>query len=110
VKNVNIVLENLLILLLIGLAWFWFDSIGARDTAISKGQELTDRTNLQLLDESVACTRIRLARNQKGHVQILRIYDFDVSANGGDRMHCQLTLLGQDLHAWYIPPYLQAVH
>jgi Protein of unknown function (DUF3301) len=104
------VLENILFIAFIGLVWFWFDSVGARDTAISKGKDLTDRTNLQFLDESVACTRIRLARNSKGHVQILRIYDFDVSASGGDRMHCQLTLLGQDLHAWYIPPYLQAVH
>ena len=106
----NIVLENFLIILLIGLAWFWFDSIGARDIAIARGRDLADRTNLQLLDETVACSRIRLARNNKGHVQILRIYDFDVSASGGDRMHCQLTLLGRDLHAWYIPPYLQAVH
>lgn len=103
-------LENLLLIAFIGLVWFWFDSVGARDTAIGKGKDLTDRTNLQFLDESVACTRIRLARNGKGHVQILRIYDFDVSASGGDRMHCQLTLLGRDLHAWYIPPYLQAVH
>lgn len=49
-------------------------------------------------------------RNAKGHVQILRTYEFDVSANGGDRMHCHLVLLGRDLQSWYIPPYLQAVH
>ena len=103
-------LENFLILLLIALAWFWFDSIGARDTAIEKGRDLTDRTNLQLLDESVACTRIRFARNPKGHLHILRTYEFDVSASGGDRMHCHLILLGRELYSWYIPPYLQTIH
>lgn len=103
-------LENFLLISLIGVVLFWFDSIGARDTAISKGRDLANRTNLQLLDESVACSRIRLARNSKGHVQIQRTYDFDVSASGGDRMHCQLTLLGRELQSWYIPPYLQAVH
>lgn len=103
-------LENLLLVLLVLLVWFWLDSLGARDTAITKGHDLTERTNLQLLDESVACSRIRLGRNHKGHVQILRTYEFDVSANGGDRMHCHLVLLGRDLQSWYIPPYLQAVH
>lgn len=106
----NIMLENFSILLLVILVWFWFDSIGARDTAIAKGKDLTDRVNLQLLDESVACVRIRFARNTKGHLHILRTYEFDVSASGGDRMHCHLALLGRDLQSWYIPPYLQAVH
>lgn len=103
-------LENLLLISLVLLVLFWFDSLGARDTAIRKGHDLTERTSLQLLDESVACSRIRLTRNHKGHVQIERTYEFDVSANGGDRMHCHLVLLGRDLQSWYIPPYLQAVH
>lgn len=103
-------MENLLLITIILLTLFWFNSISARDAAITKGQELTHRTNLQLLDESVACVRLRLGRNAKGHVQILRTYEFDVSANGGDRMHCHLVLLGRDLQFWYIPPYLQAVH
>ena len=103
-------MENLLVIAIILLAGFWIDSISARDAAIAKGQDLTQRTNLQFLDESVACVRLRLGRNAKGHVQILRTYEFDVSANGGDRMHCHLVLLGRDLQSWYIPPYLQAVH
>lgn len=103
-------LENLLIIMLVLLVLFWFDSLGARDTAINKGHDLTERTSLQLLDESVACVRLRLARNTKGHMQIQRTYEFDVSANGGDRMDCHLVLLGRDLQSWYIPPYLQAAH
>jgi len=103
-------LENILLIAIILLAWLWFDSISARDAAIAKGHDLTNRTHLQLLDESVACVRLRLGRNAKGHVQIQRTYEFDVSANGGDRMHCHLVLLGRDLQSWYIPPYLQAVH
>ena len=103
-------MENQLLIAIFLLAWFWLDSLSARDAAIAKGQDLTHRTNLQLLDESVACSRLRLGRNSKGHVQILRTYEFEVSASGGDRMQCQLVLLGRDLQSWYIPPYLQAVH
>lgn len=103
-------MENILLITIILLALLWFDSLSARDAAIAKGHDLTHRTNLQLLDESVACVRLRLQRNTKGHVQIQRTYEFDVSANGGDRMHCHLVILGRDLQSWYIPPYLQAVH
>lgn len=102
-------MENILLISFILLAWFWFDSTSARDTAIEKGRDLTERVNLQLLDESVACVKTRFARNAKGQMQIQRTYEFDVSANGGDRMHCHLVLLGKSLQSWYIPPYLQAV-
>ena len=84
---------------------FWFDSVGARDTAISIGRELSARVGLQLLDETVACSRTSLARNAKGQVQIQRHYDFDVSVGGADRLCCQLTLLGRNLVSWHIPPY-----
>ena len=92
------------------LAWFWFDSITAREAAVSKGRDLAERTNLQLLDDTVACSRLRLARNTRGHVQLLRTYEFEVSANGADRLSCELTLLGKQLNSWHIPPYLQPLH
>jgi len=98
-------LEISLIVLACGLIWFWFDSIGARERAIEYGHQLSGKVSLQLLDETVACSRIRLARNHRGHVQIQRRYDFDVSASGGDRLHCELVMLGDQLESWTIPPY-----
>jgi hypothetical protein len=90
--------------------WLWFNSIGARETAIRRGRELAERCSLQLLDETVACTKLRFGRNRRGHLQFMRIYDFEVSANGSDRLPCQLVLLGHELQSWHIPPYLQPVH
>jgi hypothetical protein len=88
----NMWLELSLIFIFCGSAFLWFDSIGARDIAIQYGRELSARTSLQLLDESVACS------------------DFDVSANGGDRLHCELVLLGKQLVSWHIPPYPVRLH
>lgn len=102
--------EIYLLIVVILIVMYWFDSISARDFAIEAGHQLTKRTQLQLLDETVACSRVRLGRNQYGRVQIQRTYEFEVSANGADRMTCQLTLLGRELQSWHIPPYLQAVH
>ena len=91
-------------------AWFWFDSIGARETAIRLGRDLAERCNLQLLDETVACSKLRVGRNRLGRVQLMRVYDFEVSASGSDRLPCQLVLLGSELQSWHIPPYLQPLH
>lgn len=103
-------MEIALIIILFALAWFWVDSLDKRERAIDLGRELASRMNLQLLDESVACSRLWLGRNRRGHVQFLRTYEFDVSANGNDRLHCHLMLLGNQLGSWHIPPYLQEPH
>lgn len=102
-------MEIVLILILLAIAWFWLDSLSKRERAILLGSELASRFNLQLLDETVVCSRIWLGRNRRGHVQFLRTYEFDVSASGDDRLHCHLMLLGNQLGTWHIPPYLQPI-
>lgn len=103
-------MEIALLFILILVAWFWLDSMSKRERAILLGRELAARFNLQLLDETVACNKLWIARNSRGHAQLLRTYEFDVSANGTDRLHCHLVLLGNQLGSWHIPPYLQPMH
>ena len=99
--------EFLLLALLLAAGWFWLDSIAKREVAITLGRELAGRWQLQLLDETVACTQIRLGRDNRGHAQLLRFYEFEVSASGAERMQCTLQLLGKQLQSWHIPPYVQ---
>ncbi|ROH88162.1 DUF3301 domain-containing protein [Pseudomethylobacillus aquaticus] len=103
-------MEIYLIIALALTALYWMDSIASRDNAVILGKELAARYSLQLLDETVACNKLRLGRNSRGHVQLQRTYQFELSANGTDRMACELTLLGRQLHSWHIPPYLEQVH
>lgn len=102
--------ETLLLIVLIALAWFWLDSISKREIAVHFGREIAQRFQLQLLDETVACTRIRLGRDSRGHAQFIRFYDFEMSASGSERLQCNLQLLGKQLQTWHIPPYAQTVH
>ena len=102
--------ELLLLALLIAMGWFWLDSIAKREVAIKLGRELAGRWQLQLLDETVACTQIRLGRDNRGHAQLQRLYQFEVSASGAERMQCNLQLLGMQLQTWHIPPYIQPLH
>ena len=100
-------MELILLLILMLVAWFWLDSMDKRERAIVLGHDLASRFNLQLLDETVACSKLWLGRKGRGHVQFLRTYEFEVSANGADRLHCNLLLLGNQLGTWHIPPYQQ---
>ena len=103
-------LETILLALLIISAWFWLDSIAKREIAIKSGRELASRYSLQLLDETVACMQIRIGRDSRGHAQLQRLYEFEVSASGTERMQCNLQLLGKHLQTWHIPPYVQPLH
>jgi Protein of unknown function (DUF3301) len=102
--------ETILLAVLVFAAWFWLDSVSKREVATQYGRTLASRFQLQLLDETVACNRIRLGRDSNGHAQLLRFYEFEVSASGAERMQCNLELLGKELRTWHIPPYVQAVH
>lgn len=97
--------EWALLTLLIAGAWFWIDSIAKRETALKIGRQLAERCHLQFLDETVACSRVRFARDSNGRMQLHRTYTFDVSSQGLERMACHLQLRGNQLVAWHIPPY-----
>lgn len=103
-------LELFFLAILLFIAWFWQDAIAKREIAIRIGRELAQHCQLQLLDETVACSKIWLGRDPRGHAQLVRFYEFEVSADGVSRLECHLQLLGKQLQTWHIPPYLQAVH
>lgn len=103
-------METFLLILLAAGAWFWFDSASAREAAISSGRDLAQRCGVQLLDETVACSKVWFARNNRGHMRLMRTFEFEVSASGTERLPCHLVLLGKQLQSWHIPPYLQPLH
>jgi hypothetical protein len=98
-------LETVLLLLTIGGGWFWLGSLKVRELAISAGRQAAEKYGLQFLDETVAFSRLWLARDSSGHVRLERTYAFEVSDTGSDRLQCSLTMLGQHLSRLDMPPY-----
>ena len=85
--------------------FFWWDTTSKREIAIHHARLLAIKFNLQLLDESIHCSKITLVRTQNDWPSIKRIYIFSVSTNTEDRLHCQLTLFGKSLRDWFVPPH-----
>lgn len=97
-----------LLLLSIALAvWLWMDALGARERAIRYGRQLCREAGVQLLDQTVSLTRIRIARVD-GLPTLVRRYGFDISLDGSDRHRGHLDLEGHALGAWSLPEIANA--
>ena len=77
-----------------GLAWLWFDSFKARDTGIRAARKACDSEDFQLLDDTVAISSLRPARDDDGQLTLRRVYDFEFSDTGNNRRRGSVVLLG----------------
>lgn len=65
--------------------WFWLDSMKCHDIAVAAAKRAVLSGNVQLLDDTVALDKIRLARDENARVGLRRIYRFDFSDTGDNR-------------------------
>ncbi len=98
-------MELTLLITVVVAAWFWLDNLAARDIAVAAGRQAAEKFGLQLLDETVASSRLWAARDSYGRLRLQRTYRFEVSDTGADRLSCSLTLLGKHLERIDIPPH-----
>lgn len=82
------------LLLAIAIAWFWQDSLGARECANAAAIEACERLSLQFLDGTVAFARIAFTRNGGGWLALQRTYVFDYTANSIERLQGFVVLCG----------------
>ena len=81
------------------------DSLRARERAVKAGRDACERYDLQFLDDTVAFTRLRLARDGEGQLKISRTYSFEFSDTGNNRRHGAIVMLGGDLADLRLEPY-----
>lgn len=98
-------MEITLLIVVVLTAWFWLDSLNARDIAVAAGRQAAEKYSLQLLDETVAISKLWAARDSYGRLKIQRTYTFEVSDTGSDRLICSVVLLGKRIERLDIPPH-----
>ena len=97
--------EGIAILAIVAGILLWLDSLRARERAVRAGKSACERYNLQLLDDTVSFTRLRLARDEEGQLKIARTYTFEFSDTGNNRRHGAIVMLGGDLQDLQLEPY-----
>ena len=78
--------EIVLLVVFGAIAWYWYAGLQVREQAVHVGRRTCNEAGLQFLDESVALSRIRLARNEAGQVVFQRDYRFEFSDTGNNRL------------------------
>jgi len=86
-----------LLLLAAATAWFWQDSLAARERANSAAIEACERLSLQFLDGTVAFARIGWSRGRGGWLTLRRTYVFDYTANSIERLQGFVVLTGHQV-------------
>lgn len=86
------------------LGWLW-RGLGARDRALSMVRQHCERNDLQLLDESIALSRLRLGRNQQARLGLVRRYAFEFTVTGERRYAGWIELHGQRLLRIELAPH-----
>src|SRR4051812_7161933 len=97
--------EGLALVVIIGGALLWADSLRARERAVRAGRSACERYQLQFLDDTVSFTRMRLGRDEEGQLKISRTYTFEFSDTGNNRRHGAIVMLGGDVADMHLEPY-----
>jgi uncharacterized protein DUF3301 len=92
----------LLLLVLLAIAGSWLGLSRARDRAIQEARSRCQQHGLQLLDETVGLSGLRL-RHVHGRRVLERRYSFEVSIDGNDREAGHLWMIGNLLSALILP-------
>ncbi len=97
--------DLLFILLLAALAGFWLDSLRALETARNAGKRACNSAGVQFLDDTVTVTSLSLKRSAGGQLAIRRIYRFEFSDTGDNRLEGTLVLLGARVDSVEMEPF-----
>lgn len=94
-----------LLLLLAALGGFWLDSIRTLEIARLAGRRICGNADVQFLDDTVAAISIALARDSAGRRVLRRIYRFEFSDTGNNRLEGRLTVVGGRIESVTMDPY-----
>lgn len=98
-------LEATALVLLVAGTVFWVDSLRAREAALVAGRAACERYGLLLLDDTVAVSRMRFARNSDGRLRLARTYGFEFSDTGDNRRQGAIQLIGGEAADISFEPY-----
>lgn len=88
-------LEIFFLILFAALGWLWWDSMQAREAAVTAARAACEAEGLLFLDDTVGIAGIKPARNADGRLLLQRAYDFEFSDTGDNRVKGSVVMLGR---------------
>ncbi len=101
-------LEIFFLVLFAALGWLWWDSMQAREAAVSAARAACEAEDLLFLDDTVGIAGIKPGRNADGRLLLQRAYDFEFSDTGDNRVKGSVVMLGHRVLLLNLKPRLMA--
>lgn len=93
-------------LVLLGIfVMYWWQARDAEAAALHHAAERCRSLGVQLLDQSMVQRRVRLQRDDSGHLRLQRHYSFEFSSTGNERYPGMVCVRGRQLVAIEMAPY-----
>lgn len=98
--------SDIILFIVLGLIiYFWWYTQGLRQIALSTCKAHCNQQDLQLLDQTVALSRLWLKRDDQGRWQWHSKFVFEFTISGADRYKGRLELLGKYAQTISLGPY-----
>lgn len=102
-KAVDLI-ELFFLALLVAGAWFWLDTLKAREAGVAAARDACEADGLLFLDDTVAGRHSRLVRDDDGRLRWQRTFVFEYSDTGDNRRSGSVTLLGHEVELLQLEP------
>lgn len=88
-------MDAILFLFFLGLVvWFWQSNLRYREYTIIQCRKICNEMNVQLLDQTVALSSVRIRKDTDGKYRPLLEYHFEISIDGVNRYSGYVILFG----------------
>lgn len=94
-----------LIILLLLLAFYWSNSMKAREAAFRAAVLYCQKMDVLLLDDYVALNAQWLKRDDFGVTKVWRSFQFEFSSTGAERYQGKIVMLGEKILSIQLEPY-----
>lgn len=84
------------------IAWFWANSLRARELALDLSRQACASMGVQFLDQTVSISKLGIGRAPSGSMTIHRVYSFEFTNDGSHRWKGQVALQGGKVKAIHL--------
>jgi hypothetical protein len=98
-------MELFALLLVALICWAWYAIMQGREAALAAGKRVCETQGLQLLDDTVAMSRLRVRRSKADGITLSRVYRFEFTDTGDNRRQGVLVMEGTRLAHIQLEPY-----
>jgi len=86
-----------LILLLAAVGWYWWSMMQSKEAAKLAGKRVCDLYDVQFLDETVEMKKTWVRRNDRGRLELCRLFFFEFATDGEKRYQGRIVVLGKEV-------------